>query len=142
MKASKPRVAAALLLAGGAILPVRDAAAQIKAAVHVSDSGYEALRAAKPAEGIEVQGLALERDALRFEFESGLFWLLPPVRGRVVGAVFEGKGKYTLTPDRESERRHLAVVTENKSLSVLTDSFEELVLLFTDGTADEIRKSA
>jgi hypothetical protein len=122
-------------------MPAREAAAQVKAAVQVSDSGYEALRAAKPEEGVAVQGLALERDAYRFEFESGTFWLLKPVGGRVVGAVFEGKGRYTLTPARGSEKRHLAVVTENRNLSVLTDSFEELVLLFTDGTADEIRKT-
>jgi len=139
-KASTLRAVFAFVLAGSA-LPAREAAAQIKAAVQVSDSGYEALRTAKPEEGVAVQGLALERDAIRFEFESGQFWLLTPVRGRVVGAVFEGKGRYTLTPARESEKRHLAVVTENKSFSVLTDSFEELVLLFTDGTADEIRKS-
>ncbi len=140
MKASRLRILSAFLLAGSATPPAREAAAQVKAAVQVSDSGYEALQAAQPEEAVAVRGLTLERDAVRFEFESGLFWLLPPVRGRVLGAVFEGKGRYMLTPARESERRHLAIVTENKSFSVLTDSFEELVLLFTDGTADEIKK--
>ncbi|MFI5197232.1 MAG: M1 family metallopeptidase [Thermoanaerobaculia bacterium] len=139
MKASTLRVVFGLLVAESATVPARDATAQVKATVQVADSGYEALRAATPVEGVAVQALAVERDAIRFEFETGVFWLLPPVRGRVTGAVFEGKGHYTLTPARESEKWHLAVVTENKSLSVLTDSFDELVLLFTDGTADEIK---
>ena len=140
-KAGTFRIVSAFLLAAFAALPARDAAAQVEAAVHVSDSGYEALRAARPVEPVAVQGLTLERDVIRFEFESGLFWLLPPVRSRVTGAVFEGKGRYTLTPARNSEKRHLAVVTENKGFTALADSFEELILLFTDGTADEIRKS-
>ncbi len=43
-----------------------------------------------------------------------------------------------LTPATEPERRRLAFQREDKKLEVLTERFDSLVLLFTDGTAEEI----
>src|SRR4029079_3233938 len=78
---------------------------------------------------------------------SGALHLLAPVGGRTGGAVFLGQGSYRLTPASETERRHLALVTgkdmaRDKGFEVLSDSFEELVLLFTDATAAEIERHA
>jgi hypothetical protein len=46
---------------------------------------------------VPVGGLVLERDAFRFQFDSGAFHFLAPVAGRTVGAVFVGRGSYRLT---------------------------------------------
>jgi hypothetical protein len=103
---------------------------------------YTELRAARPkGDAVSVQGLTLERDAFRFRFESGTFEFLPPVDGRSVGAVFVGKGTMELHPASKDELRYLAFVTNEKTLEVLTETFESLVLLYSDSTEAEIRQA-
>src|SRR5262245_60072485 len=105
-----------------------------------ADPTYTALRAARPAgSAVAVQDLQLERDAFRFEFTKGTFQFLEPVSGRVTGAVFVGEGRWQLTPAREGARRYLAMLRDEPKTEVLTDRFDSLVLLFTDGTEAEIR---
>src|SRR5215472_17078660 len=105
-----------------------------------ANATYTELRAARPkGDVITVQGLALERDVFRFRFESGTFEFLPPVDGRSIGAVFVGKGAMELRPASKEELRYLAFVTNEKSLEVLTETFESLVLLYSDATEAEIR---
>ena len=105
-----------------------------------ADPTYTALRAAKPGGGaVAVQDLTLERDVFRFKFVRGSFQFLEPVAGRITGAVFVGEGTWLLNPADEVERRHLALLTGTKNLEVLTDRFDSMVLLFTDGTEAEIR---
>jgi hypothetical protein len=107
-----------------------------------TDPTYAALRAARPEkDGLTVQNLVLTRDVIRLRFDTGRFHLLAPVADRTVGAVFIGKGEWELTPATEGERRHLSRVTEDKAFTKLTDSFERVVLLFTDDTAGEILKA-
>lgn len=108
------------------------------------DPTYAALRAAKPdGRRVPVSGLVLERDVFRFQLDSGAFHFLAPVEGRTPGAVFVGQGSYRLVPATETERQHLALVSGGeKTFEVLSDSFEELVLLFSDGTAAEIERHA
>jgi hypothetical protein len=60
---------------------------------------------------VPVSGLVLERDAFRFQFDSGAFHFLAPVGGRTVGAVFVGHGSYRLSPASENERRQLALAS-------------------------------
>jgi hypothetical protein len=125
----------------GLVLSALVSAAATAAAA--SDPRYLALRAATPqGPGFAVQNLVLERDAFRFRFEKGSFQFLPPVEGRITGAVFAGAGSWELHPATENERRHLALLTGNRGLEVLTDRFDSLVLLFTDGTEAEIRRGA
>jgi hypothetical protein len=57
----------------------------------------------------------------------------------VTGAVFVGKGHFDLTAKDEGEKRSLALLTKSDSL---TQEFSTLVLRFTDGTMDEIRKAS
>ncbi len=108
------------------------------------DPTYAALRAARPdGRTVAVHGLILERDAFRFELASGTLHLLAPVAGQTVGAVFLGDGGYRLTPGSETERRHLALAAGGgERLEVLADRFDTLILLFTDGTAEEIARHA
>ena len=90
-----------------------------------------------------VSGLVLERDAFRFQFDSGAFHFLAPVGGRTVGAVFVGHGSYRLSPATANERRQLALASGgDKGFETLTDEFDDLVLLFADDTAQEIEQHA
>lgn len=133
---------AATLFTTAALLAAALASLRV-AALPAADPTYQALRSAKPeGTGVAVKDLVLTRDVLRLRFAAGTFHFLPAVDGRVVGAVFSGSGGWELTPATEVERRRLRVVTEEKELKVLSDSFEKVVLLFTDGTADEVRAAA
>jgi hypothetical protein len=105
-----------------------------------ADPAYTALRAARPSgPGVSVQNFTLVRDVMRFRFEKGVFQFAQPVEGRVTGAVFVGEGSWELNPANDGERRALAVHTGEKGFEILTDRFDEVVLLFTDGTEAEIR---
>lgn len=104
-----------------------------------SDPTYEALRAARlDGRQVTVQNLVIERDAFRFQFDSGALHLLEPVDGQTLGAVFVGKGNFRLTPSSPWERNHLAFLTGKENLEGLNDTFDQLVLLFTDDTNEEI----
>jgi Peptidase family M1 domain len=122
----------------------REAAAAPKPAAGPADPVYAALRAARPDGRVAaVHGLALDRDAFHLELESGAIHFLEPVAGRTVGAVFLGHGTLRLTPATAAERHQLALqLGEGKDVEVFTDSFEELVLLFADDTAQEIGLTA
>jgi hypothetical protein len=114
------------------------------AASAATDPTYAALRAARPdGRTVPVSGLVLERDAFRFQFDSGVFHFLAPVGGRTVGAVFVGRGSYRLSPASENERRQLALASGgDKGFETLADEFDDLVLLFADDTAQEIEQHA
>lgn len=104
---------------------------------------YQAIRSARPDGHVcAIHDLVLVRDAYRFELRSGTFHFLAPAGGKVFGAVFVGDGSYTLQPATPAEKRQLRLMTRDSNLDVLTDRFDEMVLLFTDTTADEIRKNA
>ena len=100
---------------------------------------YREIRAARPdGRTVAVKGLTLVRDAYQLELRSGAVHLLAPVGGNTFGAVFIGDGSYVLNPASAAERRHLALVSGNERLEVLTDRFSQLILLFTDRTAEEV----
>ena len=50
-----------------------------------------------------VNNLVLRRDAATFTLRSGELYFVPPVEGRVTGAVFVGEGEFSLTPPVEYE---------------------------------------
>jgi hypothetical protein len=108
----------------------------------LTDPTYAALRGAKPdGRRIPVKSLILERDAFRFQLDSGALHLLAPVDGRTVGAVFVGEGSYRLSPATSNERRQLALSSGGeKSFETLSDTFANLLLLFTDGTLAELER--
>jgi hypothetical protein len=105
----------------------------------VESPEYTAMRAARPdGRSVAVHDLTITRDVYRLHFKSGTFHLLTPLAGRTWGAVFLGSGRFELRPSAEVERRHLALVTNQKDLEIFSDEFDRMVLLFSDGTADEI----
>jgi len=61
------------------------------------------------------------------------------VQGKVTGAVFVGKGSFVLEPPLPVERGSLRLLTKQEDF---VESFSHLVLRFTDGTYDEIKKTA
>jgi len=93
------------------------------------------------ARGVPVAGVVLVRDAFTFYLDSGAFFPLSEVAGRVVGGVFKGKCRFELKPATENERSFLALHSRQKDLRVLADAFENVVLLFTDGTGKELLSS-
>jgi hypothetical protein len=107
------------------------------------DATYAALRAAQLDGRVAVvHGLALDRDAYHFELD-GVVHFLAPVAGRTIGAVFLGRGTVRLSPASAAERRQLALeLGAGADFEVLTDSFDEMVLLFADDTPEEIAQTA
>lgn len=108
------------------------------------DPTYTALRAARPdGRRIPVQNLVLERDAFRFQLDSGEIHLLKPVDGRTIGGVFVGTGSYRLTPTTPNEMRQLALSSgSGAGFESLSDSFDDLLLLFADETLAELERHA
>jgi hypothetical protein len=113
------------------------------AAVHASsyDSVFDSLLQALPvAEQVAtVTNLTIQRDAARFSLQSGKLYLLTPVGGRTVAAAFRGKGVFSFTPPTAIERGRLNRFEKVDSLEA---SFTELVLVFADTTAGELRAAA
>jgi len=105
-----------------------------------ADGMYQALRSALPAgEGVQVKALTLERQGGSFQFEQGSFFFYGQVNGKFTGAVFLGKGHFALAPAAASEQHSLSLLTKSGAMS---QDFTTLVLRFTDGTAEEIRKAS
>jgi hypothetical protein len=86
-----------------------------------------------------VNNLVFTRDAATFTMSSGEIYFAPTVADRTIGAVFFGEGELTLTPPTEIERHSLSLYTNQPSLK---ESFDRLVLRFSDKTFDEIKQSA
>ncbi|HEX2249782.1 MAG TPA: M1 family aminopeptidase [Gemmatimonadales bacterium] len=83
-----------------------------------------------------VEGLVIERDVARFVFESGHFYLLTSVGGRVRGAVFLGRGTFNFTPPSAIEQERLARFQKTRSLAA---PFSSVVLMFADSTLAELQ---
>jgi peptidase M1-like protein len=83
----------------------------------------------------QVNGLVLNRDVGQFTLESGKLYLLTPVGGRTMGAVFLGTGRFSFMPPTRIEQDRLARFQKTRSLET---AFSSLVLLFADSTAAEL----
>ena len=106
-----------------------------------SDPTYQALRRQGQdftGEYARVTNLVLKRDAATFRLRSGEIYFLPPVEGRVTGAVFIGDGELELIPPVEHEQRSLTLFTGQP---MLKEPFTRVTLRFTDKTYEEVRKS-
>ncbi len=96
----------------------------------------ELLRMSPRADRVaEVSNLTLRRDVARFTLQSGQISLLTPVGGRTVGAVFRGKGVFSFVPATPIERERLRRLEKADFLSA---PFSELLLVFADGTLEEL----
>jgi hypothetical protein len=107
-----------------------------------SNPTYQALRnIALGNESVSVTDLKLKRDAATFVLHSGSVCFVPPVNGKITGAVFVGDGKFVFDPPIESERKSLHFLSKNDEAE-FTEQFGRLVLRFTDDTYAEIMKAS
>jgi Peptidase family M1 domain len=86
-----------------------------------------------------IDHVVLTRDAGQLTLEQGLLYLLAPIGGRTVGAVFQGRGRFTFAPPIPVERAQLQRFAGSPTLD---DTFTEAILIFSDSTADQLRKLA
>lgn len=84
-----------------------------------------------------VQNLSIRRDVARFDLNEGVIYLLTPVSGRTIGAVFLGKGSAHATPPTEIERRQFERFYGTTGLE---KNFKVLFLIFADSTLNELQK--
>ena len=104
-----------------------------------SDPVYQQLRnIGFGIEAVTVNNLELKRDAATFRLQSGTVCFVTPVQGKVTGAVFVGDGNMALDPPLAIERSNLKLLTREDEFN---ESFNHLVMRFTDSTYDEIKKA-
>jgi hypothetical protein len=105
-----------------------------------SNAAYQQLRTLLTgSDVISVKNLVLKRDAGVFTFQSGNIAFYGAVNGKITGAVFKGEGHFHLTPPTAEERHNLAIFTKSQEFD---EDFDQVVLRFTDGTAEELRKAS
>ena len=104
-----------------------------------SDPVYQQLRnLTLSGESIAVNNLTLKRDAATFHLRSGTMCFVPPVEGKVTGAVFVGEGNMILNPPLESETRNLSRLTKEDEFS---EKFSQAVFRFTDSTFETVKRA-
>ncbi|HXI34254.1 MAG TPA: M1 family aminopeptidase, partial [Gemmatimonadales bacterium] len=125
-------MAGLLLVVGGA----RATAQQPPAAAYLEP--YRELMNLTPlAEQVaDVAHLVLHRDAAQLTLDQGKLYLLSPVGGRTVAAVFIGTGRFTLSPTIPTEQAELQRFANAPALN---DTITEAVFVFADSTADQLR---
>src|SRR3989442_6522672 len=92
--------------------------------------------ASLPQSAADVKQLVLRRDAGVITLNQGTIYLLSPVGGRTVAAVFRGAGRLTLTPPEAPEQDALRRLL---GASAVDDSITEAILIFDDSTATQLR---
>jgi hypothetical protein len=136
-------VAVLSVVASGAVLaqvPVGPIVPKGAAQPANTDGVYLALRSSLPTgDGVQVKDFTLNRQGGVFHFAQGNFFFYAPVNGKVTGAVFVGTGHFDLAPHETREQHSLALLTKS---GVMAQDFTTLVMRFTDGTAEEIRKAS
>ena len=140
LRARHYSVAGALSLA--MVLPSETLSAQLSpetapANVVSYEQRFDELRElqAAPNRIAQVTNLVLKRDAGQFTFGDGKFYLLTPIGGHTMGAVFVGYGVFSFSPPTRIEQERLAIFQKTKTLEV---PFSSVVLLFADSTLAEL----
>ncbi len=85
----------------------------------------------------DVANLVIQRDVGRFALTAGKLYLLAPVGGRTVGAVFHGTGSFSFAPPSKVEQNRLVRFEKKNPLEV---PILDVVLLFADTTIDQLRR--
>ncbi len=84
-----------------------------------------------------VRHLVLKRDAGELVFEEGTLYLLQPIGGQVMGALFRGKGSFHFSAPLAIERERLRLFRKD---TVIAEPFEDVFLLFADSTLTELQR--
>ena len=82
-----------------------------------------------------VHDFALQRDAIHFHFDQGQLYLLSPVAGRTVGALFVGRGSVSFAPPWDVERAQLMRVLGDSTLDARVSA---VAFVFADSTVAEL----
>ncbi|PYV08739.1 MAG: hypothetical protein DMG23_12820 [Acidobacteria bacterium] len=99
---------------------------------------YGELRSLQVGEQSAVtENVVWKRDAGTFTFREGRLTFAAPVAGRVLAAVFEGQGTFTLNPPTPIDQHQIARYAKSPKLE---DNFREAVFFFTDQSWDELQK--
>lgn len=85
----------------------------------------------------DVTNLVLRREAGELRLGPGKLYLLNPVGGRTVAAVYQGAGRFVFTPTPPVEQETLRRFAGRTALE---DEIRQVVLLFADSTADELSR--
>src|SRR3989442_14007099 len=89
-----------------------------------------------PGRVAEVSHLVLKRDVAHLTLERGKLYLLSPVAGRTVGAVFRGEGRLSFAPTARAEQAELQPFAGSPTLD---DTPTEAILIFSDSTPERLR---
>jgi hypothetical protein len=85
----------------------------------------------------EVKDLTIERGGVRFILESGTLTLTRPIYGRVIAAVFTGKGQFTLVPPNAAEKFMFSRLCKD---SIANWDFKEMVFFATDSLLENLER--
>jgi hypothetical protein len=90
-----------------------------------------------PSRVYTVREIALRRDAVRISLSEGKLAFLTPLDGKVIGAVFIGRGRVLAVPRDAVEKFSIARFL---GTPLLDEPFSKAYLRFTDGTAAELER--
>jgi hypothetical protein len=88
-----------------------------------------------PARAVDVSHLVITRDIGHLVLERGRLFVLAPLGGRTVAAVFRGEGRFAFAPSLKTEQEALERWAETPELD---DPITEAILLFDDSTAEQL----
>src|SRR5882762_3651719 len=123
------------------LLALLSAAALLRADTSKSNDYVDRYReinalAPLPDQIAAVSDLVLRRGGAEIVLSRGTLYLLSPVGGRTVGAVFRGAGRITLNPPHPAEQQALRRLIGSDALN---DSLDEVILISSDSTANQLR---
>ncbi len=100
---------------------------------------FQELWKVRPAtdQAAKVNHLVLKRDAGELVFETGTLYLLQPIGGQVMGALFRGTGTFNFSAPIAIEQERLKLFRKSTTVA---EPFEDVVLLFADSTLAELRR--
>jgi hypothetical protein len=103
-----------------------------------SDPLYRSSRDATLKESFVVENVVLKRDVGALTFKRGTITFGSPLGDKVTMSVFVGDGVLSLKPVPPIEARYLQGIIGSAAVE---EPFERALLIFSDGTADELRKT-
>ncbi len=86
----------------------------------------------------DVQSFKIRRDAAEFDLIEGKLCLCRPIKGRVCGAYFFGKGVFSFIPPYDVEKNQLRRFYDTDTLY---RQFEALYIIFGDSTGFELQQT-
>jgi len=102
------------------------------------DTVFDQIKNLAPLPSVAVvRGVVLRRDVMALKLDSGFAYLLTPAGDRTVGIAYVGTGSMSFVPPLLIEQYNLKRVLGDSSIH---DSIKAAVFIFTDSTADELRK--